>query len=88
MMRRLFLFVLIYIRTNSRWITSKLAIRMNQFAWKLCIRFLLMPFFVLDSSVPFMPTKETISSLTKDSVRSSFSPKVKHCLFSFLHLQV
>lgn len=84
MMRRLFLFVYIYI-LNCSMISRLMTLgkRIKRLAQKCCIDFLLISFFLflILHSLSFILTK-VISSILKDSVRSSFPPKVKYRLFS------
>lgn len=60
--------------------------RIKRLVQKYCIVFLLISFFLflILQSLSFILTK-VISSISKDSVRSSFPPKVKYRLF-FLSL--
>lgn len=80
MMRRLFLFVYIYTELLKISRLMTLGKRIKRLAQYCCIAFSFFLFLIL-YSLSFILTK-VISSISKDSVRSSFPPKVKYRLFS------
>lgn len=82
MMRRLFCLFTYILNCSMINRLMTLGKRIKRLAQHCCIAFLLISFFLflILQSLSFILTK-VLSSISKDSVRSSFPPKVKYRLF-------